>query len=278
MEDEPMTTDTPLSREKVLSALVDALEPLSHVHAFWEGGAAGFDRVDQWSDADIQMVVEDDQVEETFGVIEGTLGSLSEIDVRYRLPEPTWHGHSQCFYRLKDASPYLMIDLVIMKETSEADRFMEVSIHGKPHVFFDKTGAVEDKAVDLEAHLAKIEARLESLKNMFNLFWILTPKEIYRGNSIEAVSFYMNYTLRPLVEALRIKHCPIRFFYSTRYVHYDLPPEVVARLEPLYFPKDIQTMGTYREEAEAWFWEVIGEIDLEEVKQNLRATGAKLKD
>jgi len=264
-----MTSEYPLSREKVLSALVGALEPLSHVHAFWEGGAAGFDRVDQWSDADVQMVVEDDRVEETFEVIEETLRSLSEIDVKYRLPEPTWHGHSQCFYRLKEASPYLMIDLVIMKETSEADRFMEASIHGKPHVFFDKKGVVVDKVVDLDAHLTKIEGRLESLRNMFDLFWILTPKEIYRGNSIEAVSFYMNYTLRPLIEALRIKHCPIRFFYSTRYVHYDLPPEVVTRLETLYFPKDTKTMEKYREEAEAWFWEVLEEIDVKEVKKLL---------
>jgi hypothetical protein len=277
-EDETMTTDYPLSRGQVLSALVDALEPLPHVHAFWEGGAAGFDRVDQWSDADVQMVVDDDRVEKTFEVIEETLGSLSKIDVKYRLPEPTWHGHSQCFYRLKDASPYLMIDLVVMKETSEADRFMEASIHGKPHVFFDKKDVIKVKAVDLGAHLAKIEARLESLKNLFNLFWILTTKEIYRGNSIEAISFYMNYTLRPLVEALRIRHCPIRFFYSTRYVHYDLPPEIVARLETLYFPKDTQTMEKYREEAEAWFWEVLDEIDLEEVRKNLRETGTKVTD
>ena len=264
-----MTTETPLSREQVLSALVNALEPLAHVHAFWEGGAAGFDRVDQWSDADVQMVVEDDRVEETFEVIEAALGSLSEIDVKFRLPEPTWHGHSQCFYRLKDASPYLMIDLVIMKETSDADRFMEASIHGKPNVFFDKKNVVQDKAVDLETHLTKIKGRLESLRNMFNLFWILTPKEIYRGNSIEAMSFYMNYTMRPLVEALRIKHCPIRFFYSTRYVHYDLPQQVVTRLETLYFPKDTKTMAKYREEAETWFWEVLDEIDLEEIQQNL---------
>lgn len=273
-----MTTETSLSREKVLSNLVDALEPLPHVHAFWEGGAAGFNRVDQWSDADVQMVVEDDRVEETFEVIEGTLSSISEIEVKFRLPEPTWHGHSQCFYRLKNASPYLMIDLVIMKETSEADRFMEASIHGKPHVFFDKKNVVQDKVVDLGAHLVKIEARIESLKNLFSLFWILTTKEIYRGNSIEAISFYMNYTLRPLVEALRIKHCPIRFFYSTRYVHYDLPPEVVTHLETLYSPKDTKTMEKYREEAEAWFWEVIGEIDLEEVKQNLIEAGARLAD
>jgi hypothetical protein len=263
-------TEYPISREKTISALVDALEPLPYVHAFWEGGAAGFNRVDQWSDADLQMVVDDDRVEEIFELLEETLRALSEIDVKYRIPEPTWHGHSQCLYRLKDASPYMMIDIAIMKANSEADRFMEASIHGKPHVFFDKTGVVQDKPVDVDAHIEKIKARLDALKNMFDLFWILTTKEINRGNSIEAVSFYMNYTLRPLVEALRIKHCPIRFFYNTRYVHCDLPPEVVTRLETLYFPKDTETMGAFREEAETWFWEVFNAIDLDEIKDQLR--------
>jgi hypothetical protein len=264
-----LMTEFQIGRKEVLSSLLEALEPLAHVHAMWEGGAAGFDRVDQWSDLDLQMIVEDDRVEEIFERIEETLGSLSEIELKYRLPEPTWHGHSQCFFRLKDASPFLMIDLAVMKETSEADRFMEASIHGAHKVFFDKTGAVQDKPVDVDAHLAKIQARLETLKTMFELFWILVPKEIYRGNSIEAISFYMNYTLRPLVEVLRIKHCPIRFFYYTRYVHYDLPPEVVSRLERLYFPKDIETLGAFREEAEAWFWEVFDRIELEEVKRKL---------
>lgn len=264
-----MTEEFKIGREDVLSALVSALEPLEHVHALWEGGAAGFDRVDQWSDLDLQMVVADDRVEETFAQIEDSLRSLSEIELKYRLPEPTWHGHSQCFYRLKGASPFLMIDLAVMKENSEADRFMESRIHGVPQVIFDRTGAVQDKPVDVDEHIKKIQVRLDSLKTMFDLFWILAPKEINRGNGIEAVSFYMSYTLRPLVEVLRIKHCPIRFFYATRYVQYDLPPDVVDRLETLYFPQDLKTLGAYRQEAEEWFWEVFNEIDLEEVRRKL---------
>jgi len=128
---------------------------------------------------------------------------------------------------------------------------------------------VQEKPVDVEEHLKKIQGRLDTLKTMFDLFWILAPKEINRGNSIEAISFYMGYTLRPLVEVLRIKYCPIRFFYYTRYVHYDLPPDVVTRLETLYFPKDLKTLGKYHQEAEEWFWEVFNEIDLDEVRQKL---------
>jgi hypothetical protein len=264
-----MTEKFKIGREDVLSVLAAAFEPLGFVHALWEGGAAGFGRVDQWSDIDLQLVVADDKVEETFERIENTLLTLSEIELKYRLPEPTWHGHSQCFYRLKDASPFLMIDLAVMKESSKNDRFMESRIHGTPRVIFDKTGAVQDKPVDVDEHMQKIQGRLDTLKTMFDLFWILAPKEIHRGNGIEAIAFYMSYTLRPLVEVLRIKYCPIRFFYFTRYVHYDLPSEVAARLETLYFPKDLEALDAYRQEAEDWFWEVYDAIDLEEVRRKL---------
>ncbi|MGD8457156.1 MAG: hypothetical protein PVF83_12290 [Anaerolineales bacterium] len=264
-----MTTEFKIGRDEVLSAMVAALEPLEDVHAMWEGGAAGFDRVDQWSDLDLQMLVADNRVEDIFERVDDVLRSLSEIELKYRLTEPTWHGHSQCFYRLKDASPFLMIDLAVMKENNEADRFMESRIHGVHRVIFDKKGLVKDKPVDVDEHLNKVKGRLDTLKTTFDLFWILTPKEIHRGNSIEAISFYMNFTLRPLVEVLRIKHCPLRFFYFTRYVHYDLPREVVDRLESLYFPKDIETLETYRQKAEDWFWEVFDEIDLEEVRRKL---------
>jgi len=45
--------DSPsVTRSSILSALRAALEPLPFVHAMWEGGAAAFGRVDEWSDGD----------------------------------------------------------------------------------------------------------------------------------------------------------------------------------------------------------------------------------
>jgi hypothetical protein len=262
-------TDYPITRTKLLAALVDALEPLGYVQAFWESGAIAFDRLDEWSDADIQMVVEDERVEDAFEAIEETLNTLSEIDLKFRLPEPTWHGHSQCFYTLKDASPFLMLDLVILKASADFSEFLTAQVHGQPHVFFDKAGVVDVKLVDFDDHFEKIKNRLEQIKQVFPIFQVLTIKEINRGNGIEAISFYMSYTLRPLVEVLRIKHCPIRFSYSTRYTHYDLPPDVVTRLQRLYFAKDVEDLRTKHTEAGDWFWEVAENIDLEEVKKKI---------
>ena len=68
-----MTSEKKLTREAIIQALVDALKPLDYVYAFWEGGAVAFDRVDDWSDVDLYLVVDDKKVEDTFLAVEKAL-------------------------------------------------------------------------------------------------------------------------------------------------------------------------------------------------------------
>jgi hypothetical protein len=257
-----------LNRNDVVNALVNALEPLDYVHAFWEGGAAGFDRADMWSDIDAQAIVDDDRIEDAFKVVDAAVEKMGGTVAKFRLPEPTWHGHSQCFYKLKNASPFLLIDLAIMKEHTEADKFDVWATHGKPIVKFDKKGQIVEKKLEPEAHAAAIMKRLDLLKNLFEIFYIMPMKETNRKNHVEAMLFYLGQTYRPLVEVLRMKHCPQRYNYATRYVYYDLPPKVVKRLESLTFfrPEDMEAKV---EEVRKWFWEVAGSINEKEIKRLL---------
>jgi hypothetical protein len=254
-----------LSREFILSELKNAVEPLPFALAMWEGGAASFGRVDEWSDIDVQFDVKDDHVEDTLGVIEQVLQSLSPFEIRFRLPEPTWHGHAQVFYRLQDAGPFLMVDLVIMKH-SNPDKFLEREIHGPAIFYFDKIGLqalsagggqqTVVKTFDEAAWQQRLQGRKEYLLDTFSLFQPLTLKELPRGNHIEALAFYMGYTVRPLVEALRIRYAPRHHHFSTRYIYYDLPAEVVQRLERLYFVADASEIAEKRAQAEEWFYEI----------------------
>ncbi|MFH1689633.1 MAG: nucleotidyltransferase domain-containing protein [Candidatus Eisenbacteria bacterium] len=248
-----------VGREAVLDAMRGALEPLDYVQAMWEAGAVSFDRVDEWSDIDLQVACDDDRVEDVFGVVERTLATLSAVDVRYRLPEPTWHGHSQAFYTLEGASPFLMLDFVVMKSGAE-DKFLQPAIHGRPRVYFDKTGVVRFDPLDAESFARTLRERVAELRVLFGLFQILTKKELNRGNVIEAVAFYQSYTLRPLVQALRILHDPTRHNFHTRYVHYDLPASDVTRLTELMFIADEEDLAAKRKRAEEWFHELLGKI------------------
>ncbi len=242
----------PVTHDDVISALRAVLEPLDYTHAMWEGGAVAFDRFDTWSDIDLQIDVEDDRVEEALALIERTLESLSPIDLRHRLPEPTWHGHAQVFYRLRDTSPYLLIDLVVMRH-SNSNKFLEAEIHGRALFHFDKSGVSRPPAFDMAAFRARLRDRLAALRVTFELFQVMTLKELNRGNPLEALAYYQGLTLRPLLEVLGMLYRPTRYNFGLRYVYYELPPDVVQKLEPLYFVSGAGDIAARRAEAEAWF-------------------------
>src|SRR5262245_27231952 len=126
-----------LTREQILTVLQKALEPLPYAHAMWQGGAAAFNRVDEWSDIDLQIDVDDDCVVEAYAVVDATLAEHAPVVLKYELPQPTWHGHYQAFYRFRDASEFLLLDCVVMKH-SNPNKFLEPEIHGEAAVLFDK--------------------------------------------------------------------------------------------------------------------------------------------
>jgi hypothetical protein len=116
-------------------------------------------------------------------------------------------------------------------------------------------------AFDPEALAATLRGRVGELRVLFDLFGVLTEKELNRGNIIEAAAFYQSYTLRPLVQALRILHDPTRHNFHTRYVHYDFPEEDVRRLAELFFVADAGELAAKRERAEQWFHELLEAIN-----------------
>jgi hypothetical protein len=257
-----------LTRQDITQALMAKLEHLDYVHAMWEAGAAAFDRVDSWSDIDLMVAADDDKVDQALAIIDETLSGLSPIDIRFELPQPTWHGHVQVFYRLQDASQFMLIDLVIIERSSE-NRFLEPEIHGHPHVFFDKIEFTKAPEFDAEVFLQRLRERVEYLRVTFDLYQVLVLKEVGRLNWIEALSFYYGFELRPLVELLRIRYCPQRYNFYTRYIHYDLPLEVVTELETLYFVRDGESILDKQRQVQEWFRRELEGLQWEQVEEKL---------
>lgn len=255
-----------ISREDILKVLVQALEPLDYVHALWEGGAAAFDRIDKWSDLDVQVVANDDRVTEVFMAVEQALCILSPIALKYEVPSPTWHGHTQRFYRLSRASKFLLVDVAVMQR-SHPNNFLQPEIHGQAVIHFDKSGLIQFQPLDQLALDAQIQARLAKLQVTFSLFQTLTLKELHRHNDIEALIFYHNFTLQPLIEVLRIKYQPVRHDFYTRYLYYDLPAEVVAQLESLFFVTNRKDLREKRVVAEKWFYQTLSQLNSTEENQ-----------
>ena len=249
-----------IRRNEIINALVKSLEPLEYVHTVWEGGAAAFDRVDEWSDIDIGVVADDNKINDVFSVIDEALSNLSPIEIEYAVPPPGWHGIAQKFYRLENTSRFLVIDLSVIK-LSDENKFVEPAIHGKSKVHIDKINLITGYKSEGNSIKANALNRIPDLKTSFELFDTLPEKEYNRGNYIEAIQFYYGFIIRPLVEALRIKYKPERHGFHTRYIHYDIPPEEVEKLQDLFYICSPSELPVKQAAAKEWFGEIIKEIE-----------------
>lgn len=250
-----------ITRDLIIKTLTDKLKSLSYVYAFWEGGAIAFNRIDQWSDIDLYAAVDDDKINETFRAMEKALKMLSPIKLKLEVPQLPWPGISQAFYKLENASEYLLIDFAVIK-LSAPDKLLEPEIHGKVVFYFNKKNRIKIPKLDKEAFNKKLFERLERLKLRFEFFNNFVQKEINRGSYLEALDLYQNLTLGTLVEALRIKHNPFHYNFKMRYVHYELPLETIKKLVQLYFVKDEKDLQEKYCEASKWLNDVLSEIKI----------------
>jgi hypothetical protein len=242
--------DDGVTREQILELIQAVLKPLDWVYALWEGGSTSFGRTDRWSDLDLHVDVEDTHVGEVIQIIETAIQPVISIALRWEVPQPTWHGHRQVFYKFQNASPFLLLDLAVMRHSSP-EKFIQPEIHGTPRVLFDKAGVVTAPNIDHNEWARKLADRLRSLKTMFEIFKLFPVTELERGNPVDALGYYHSLVLRPVVEALRIHHCPMHYNFHTRYVHHDLPPDVAAELEELFFVASPQDLAEKLAQAES---------------------------
>ncbi len=249
-----------VSREGVVQALVDAMEPLEYVHALWEGGAVAFGRLDRWSDIDICVDAVDERVGDVFPVAEAALVSLAPIELKFDVPPASTHGYVQAFYRLKGTSKFMLVDFAVFKH-SEPNKLLEPEIHAASRFHFNKMGAVRIPTLDRAAFLDRMKIGMERLILRFDTFSGFVEKEINRGNWIEAMDLYNRIILGSLMQSLRMRYHPIHYDFGTRYIHYELPPEVVQRLVDLHFVRGPADLPGKAKEAERWFRETIHGID-----------------
>lgn len=239
-----------ITRDTLLALLRRTLQAEAAVDAAWEGGSAAFARHDDLSDIDAVAVVADDAVEAVFARVEQALASLSPIELQLTMPPQP--GYAQRFYRLRDAGEFLVIDFVLFRR-SDPLLFREVELHGSGTSWFDRTGVLVERHLDMAADLEAARARVPLLIAQFEMFQHLTLKELARGHGADALAFYQAWTLRPLVEALRLLHAPHTRIFGLRYLARDLPAPVVQRVEALAFVRDLHHLRQQQAEARRWF-------------------------
>ncbi len=254
-----MTTPT-ISRERIIETLTVALQDCPSILAAWLGGSDGSGRTDQWSDVDLQLIVEDGRIDEAYRVLHTCLQTLSPIEYRYRLPRPTWHGHDQEFFRLRDAAPWHFMDVLVMERGAE-DHFLDLERHGEPLILFDRGGLTAPTHLDRKAHQAKMAKRLAEIRQTFPMFQHFVTKAMWRGQAADAMAGYFSVTIRPLVELLRMRYAPDLYDYGMRYLDRDLPPDRLAAIEELVLVPELSRIEEFRARAEAIYDEEIAALD-----------------
>jgi hypothetical protein len=266
-----MKNPSSVTRGKIAETVVAALRPLDFVNAVWEGGAIAFGRLDEWSDVDICVDAQDDKVPEVFPAVESALETLAPIELRYEVPVPPAQGYSQAFYRLKGAGPFLLIDLAVFQHSAE-DKLLEPEIHGRAHFHFNKNDAVRVPSLNRRKFIDELRARVGRIEKRFDMFGCFFDKQVSRKNYIEARELYARLLLDMLVEVLRMKHSPPRSSFKTNYISYDLPADVVKRLQTLYFVKDEEELREKFRLGEEWLRETLSELDFQEIERKLDVT------
>ncbi len=138
-----------LDRTQILAALKSALEPLDYVYAMWEGGAAAFNRVDEWSDIDVQFDVDDARVADTFVVIERMLETLSPIDLKYKTPQLPWARHLAMVLSIEECQP-ILAHRYGGHSAQRARKVLTREIHGQAVFYFDKANVSQVAPLESE--------------------------------------------------------------------------------------------------------------------------------
>lgn len=249
-----------LARQAFVEACHSALQALPHVRAAFLAGSEAFGRADRWSDIDLNCVTPLAEVDRNFAAVEAALEQLSPIALKLVMPPSgLWPELAQCFYRLRDTDEFLMIDFCQMTP-GQLQTFLEPTRHGTPVVLFDRDGLLKPVALNQPEHDSAMAKRLQWLRDSFPMFQNLVRKAVLRGDFVEAQAMWMAQTMRPLVEVLRMKHCPSRYDYGFRYTTFDLPAPVAAELQDLMWPKDGADMLAKLERAGAMFMNVIADL------------------
>lgn len=234
------------------------------INAMWLEGSDSQDTVDQFSDLDIVLDVEDGYELEVFKQIENILSSLSPVDLNYE--KENYHPKLKTkFFHLKGTPESLFLDITIQSH-SRNFKFVKENDSEIPIVIFDRKGIIQFKSLNHEEYNSELLNRLYHLENTINQK-ARAEKYISRNNLIEAIGYYQKFVMAPLIELLRIKYKPINYDYYIVSISKHLPKEMLRKIEELYVVSSLDELNQKIQISYDLFYSI-----LPEVKNELQAS------
>ena len=250
-----------IDRETIINLIRDRFISMNEVHAYWLEGADSLNAIDEYSDIDIWLDVEDGNEEMVFKIAEEELSKLGNLDFKFSVD----HKHPkiyQNYYHIEGTSEYLIIDFCIQSHSRDRDevKFVEGDILEFPKVIFDKSAVItileNEEQIDIDLIKNLINEIIAKYKQHSRVL-----KYVYRNNYPEAFIYYLKYVADPLVELLRIKYTPKYHYLHFIHISNHIPKEEIRRIEYYYQISTLNDIRTKTIEAKDICNRLIEEIE-----------------
>jgi len=251
------------TREQIIKAFSNELKNNSFVFAFWLEGADAHNRVDEYSDMDVWLDVQDGHEEMVIEQIHSILSKIAPLDFEHEIDHP--HPKiRQKFFHLKDTSEFLIIDVCVQSHSRE---FWYTNGHAdeKVKIIFEKGKVIEFRNLDKIEFQNLQKKRIDELKKTFLFFQAWVKKGVNRDNFLEALKYYHSFILDPLVELLRLRYEPTKREFGLKHIERDLPKDILHTIEDLYKVNSTSEISTKSQKANELFFEVLKEVEKENI-------------
>ena len=175
-----------------------------------------------------------------------------------------YEGKVEFFWQLDGVPPLNFVDMVF-EDCPEDGVSIDLGELPSQLVHVDKSGCIALKSEPEAERRARVQKRVSHIAEFhWDLKIDLIRKHVQRGNTLHAFEAYQARLISPLVELLRIKHCPERSGYHLAYVQWDLPTEIMARLEPLVMVSTLSDLEVSVHLVDQWTRDLLSELSTPE--------------
>lgn len=234
------------NRDRIVEHLRSKLEMRNDIYALWIEGSVPQGYVDEFSDVDLWLSIDDDKIFTIYDSIERILSEIAPIDFKYVVKNKGELG--QNVYHLEGKSEYLTID--INTQGISRDVYLVKGIDDA-QILFDKKHVVKFKGrepanIDIEAKRKKLQGFYEQMRPSL-------LKNVRRGKFLEAL-YYYHLILRYATKFLRLKYgWHEKSDFDLKHIDRDIPESDTKQLEMFYSvsPQDVEQHLTKLKE---WIW------------------------
>ena len=245
-----------LSRTSLIEHMQALLEPMPTVHAMWLEGADANGYLDDYSDIDLYMDVDDEAIEAVLQMIE------QRFTMDYRHENQSGNACRQIVYHVFGTSQYWMIDLNVQPHSnnSKNSTFERGDTIDVCKVLFDKSDVIRIKDVNLADYRSEQAFWLDESDYRFSQL-SRVRKYVLRRQFPEAWIYYYKYVVEPLTAMLRILYTPTKLGYHLVHISQHLPDEQTARLTAILQIASLADIDRNLDAAYTWYEDLRQAID-----------------